>query len=266
MKRLRGFTLIELLVVIAIIALLLSILLPTLNRAKEQAKAAVCMGNMRQLGIVFQLYVLDDEKNRFPFNNDNDLAYNGDLAGAYGGGEQHLGFSIATLPEPEERLLYPYLKKFDVYKCPADRGMILPIPGGILKPSLFFANGNSYRYNYYPWGNKPAAGGVADFYGIANKPETWVPSPSRYILLHEPPALRWMYQGRCFFIWHFSKGVTTVGDASIGNNRFISNIVFVDGHVGRHDFTEVLQGGDETRIEPTAEWIWYKPGSETPAY
>ena len=260
--RKRGFTLIELLVVISVIALLLSILLPSLSRVKEHARVTVCMSNIRQLGVVFQFYLLDDEKRRFPFNNDNYLAEYGDLAMAYGGGEQTV-FGIAMLPKPEERLFYPYLKDFDVYRCPSDKGMELPIAGGYLKPSSFIANGTSYRYNYYPLGNIPVPG-VADRFGIANKTENWVPSPSRYILLHEPPALRWGYGDR-YFIWHFAKGNTTVADPSIGNNRFISNILFVDGHVDRHDFTEVLQD-PSTCIEPTSEWIWYKPGEEDPVW
>jgi prepilin-type N-terminal cleavage/methylation domain-containing protein/prepilin-type processing-associated H-X9-DG protein len=50
MKMQKGFTLIELLVVIAIIAVLVAILLPALNSARETARSAVCMANLRQLG------------------------------------------------------------------------------------------------------------------------------------------------------------------------------------------------------------------------
>lgn len=58
-KRRAGFTLIELLVVVAIIALLISILLPALTRAKEQAKITVCLANMRSIGQGATGYWLD---------------------------------------------------------------------------------------------------------------------------------------------------------------------------------------------------------------
>ena len=55
----KGFTLIELLVVIAIIALLLSILMPSLNRVKERAKQTICKTNLRGVGIAIKLYLND---------------------------------------------------------------------------------------------------------------------------------------------------------------------------------------------------------------
>lgn len=65
MPKKHGFTLVELLVVIGIIALLISILLPSLNRARETAKSVQCMSNMRQIGLAMQMY-LNQSKGRYP--------------------------------------------------------------------------------------------------------------------------------------------------------------------------------------------------------
>ena len=61
MRNNGAFTLLELLVVIAIIALLLSILLPSMGKAKAQAKAAVCLSNLRQIGLAAMLYAENNE-------------------------------------------------------------------------------------------------------------------------------------------------------------------------------------------------------------
>ncbi len=61
----KGFTLIELLVVISIIALLLSILMPSLNRVKKQAQQVVCQSNLRQLSTAYMMY-LEDNENKYP--------------------------------------------------------------------------------------------------------------------------------------------------------------------------------------------------------
>lgn len=91
-----GFTLIELLVVVAIIALLMAILLPTLQRARKHAKAAVCLSHLKEWGTTFALYVQDNE-GRLPRGADKGVWL---LRGAFtsqgGTNEPQVGRSIHT--------------------------------------------------------------------------------------------------------------------------------------------------------------------------
>ena len=96
MDKRKGFTLIELLVVIAIIALLMAILMPALGRAKKQAKAVVCLSNLRQWAIIFQMYTDDNE-------------------GKFSGGEETVDGFVEHI---WVLYLQPYFETFDILLCP----------------------------------------------------------------------------------------------------------------------------------------------------
>lgn len=68
MRRKKGFTLIELLVVIAIIALLLSILLPSLSKAKDLAKSLVCSTRLKHYGLANMIYSTNNDSKLVPFS------------------------------------------------------------------------------------------------------------------------------------------------------------------------------------------------------
>ena len=80
MDKQKAFTLIELLVVIAIIAILMAILMPALNRAREQGRRAVCLSNLKQLALAWIMYADDND----------DKIVNGEAAGG--------GNGLATVP------------------------------------------------------------------------------------------------------------------------------------------------------------------------
>ena len=62
MRRREAFTLIELLVVISIIAILMAVLMPALTKAREQGQRAVCLSNLKQLQLAWDMYANDNDE------------------------------------------------------------------------------------------------------------------------------------------------------------------------------------------------------------
>jgi len=94
MKKQYGFTLIELLVVISIIAVLMSIMMPALNKVRQQARATVCMTSMRNLGTASMTYSADHD-NQYPMAGSRNITTGG--LDMWGGGYPHPPYWDARL-------------------------------------------------------------------------------------------------------------------------------------------------------------------------
>ncbi len=120
-----GFTLIELLVVIAIIAILASLLVPALARAKAKGKAIGCINNLKQLCLCWQMYS-EDNADRLVSNASRDSGgwSQGAWQGATGSWVCGNAWADNTPTNIQRGLLFPYSRSLGIYRCPADTSTV----------------------------------------------------------------------------------------------------------------------------------------------
>lgn len=161
-SRSAGFTLIELLVVIAIIAILAAILFPVFATVRGNARKAVCMSNLRQIGTAIQMYASDYD-GLFPFAKDASDAYVPDIWNFQPGCAQLIQQMPFLHPAPVPNVtprqmvagaLDPYIKSLAIWKCAGDTGFDFldnnfscggpcPLPA---RPSMYEKYGASYLW------------------------------------------------------------------------------------------------------------------------
>ena len=133
----KKFTLIELLFVIGMIGILVTLLIPSLQKARRSAQRSVCASNLYQIGLTYSLY-LKDNQNRYPTHREfNDL--HGQLGNAG-------GVNYSDVLPVELRPLNKYNGSPEITQCPSDNGE--KSQWGETNTSLYIAYGTSYLPTY----------------------------------------------------------------------------------------------------------------------
>ena len=216
----RGFTLIELLVVIAIIAILASLLLPTLSRAKERGIRTSCLNNLKQVQLCWSMYTHDYD-DRVPLN---DFVYTPTGDSIESGVSWCPGITIydTTTTNIERGLLFPYNKSTAIYHCPGDRSKIEDPNGNPMSQ----VRTRSYNMN-----------GT-----IGCRSTWWIPVFMRVNEMYRPPPSKVFVMAevheRCIFDAHFGIGAPTNpmfqnnwGEVPADRHSNGVNLSFADGRV-----------------------------------
>ena len=139
----RGFTLVELLVVLAIITVLAGMVFPVFARAREKARSATCLSNIKQVGLAMAMYCQDHE-GLFPWAVDPADQHCPQIWTSYPAWQ-----ALTPIMRPLPEVMSSYIDSGPVWHCPSDTGYTeledagLPLNG---RPSSSEAFGTSYMW------------------------------------------------------------------------------------------------------------------------
>ncbi len=248
----RGFTLIEVLVVVAIIALLVSILLPSLRTARDQARSVVCQSNLRQLGVGIQCFTAD-HKGYYP-DAQRWLTW----TPWYWGPKDPVEFT-APRANPasgrQESWLLRYLKNPEVYLCPLDDGERVwknaPGEWGAMPPgsTSYSMQGVLQQLVAGRYENKNYPAPFAGVYPESNRMNSvWynesilMETPARVMLMMEESELSPFNDGYVDWEGYYVSGFKAQTDKLTVRHRGKGHLLMFDGHVeglrSEKDFNE----------------------------
>ena len=185
-----GFTLIELLVVIAIIAILASMLLPALGKAKTKAQGIKCMSNLKQLQLAWHFYAHDNDDKITSSGYVRPVEPTAWVAGWLDfNGANTDNTNTLMLKDEELSKFAKYLQTVEIYLCPADRSYVtigakrmsrvrsmgmsqaLAGPGGWLPPGGYNDQQTRYR-TYYKLGDMTEPGPASTYVLLDEHPDS----------------------------------------------------------------------------------------------
>ena len=271
MQKKNAFTLIELLVVIAIIGMLLAIIAPSLQLAKERAQFIYCKVNLRSYGLTMKIY-LNENDDKYPESKTS--MFNGDAGGSNGlpvipwrcqwhderiSPENNPGFAGPLWPymDSQKAHMCPTFKKFARVHGSSHPGHDASIP---IEPQYAFSQ-NVFL------GRWVTRNGILQPLAVGKESE--VINPANVLVWVEetiwliPGWAGWVLNDTCFFSRHdddntqWGDFIATYHNTSLAKpNDGEGNAVFVDGHVELLDpyYTVDLAGGKQARAGFIHSW------------